>query len=126
MAIVKTKEQKAEEVQNIIDQSTGTEHYYPHFLGLKMTDGVYGVANAAGAHWLVDIVASYQTKPEIKKCGFQVWELKVGDDNKAVVTMKEDKDEPILIKQDIPYTNFPLREFSMWLIDGILILPGEY
>ena len=32
----------------------------------------------------------------------------------------------LLASQDIPYTDFPLAEITAWLVDGTLILPGEY
>ena len=60
---------------------------------------------------------------------FQVWRLEVKD-NQAVLTMKQDSGRPIEVEQKIPYTNFPLDEMDMWLIDDgtnvVLILPSEY
>ena len=120
-----TKEDKAKKVQEVIDNSCGTEHYFAHFTGLKFTDGVKGVADAAGAYWLIDIIGSYQN-PDLKRVKFQVWNLKVNPDNSAVVTMREDSDKPILVKQEIHMTDFPLESIDMWLIDSVLILPGEY
>jgi hypothetical protein len=44
--------------------------------------------------------------------------------------MKEDSDRPILIEQKFDYTDFPLAEMKMYLIDDgenkVLILPSEY
>jgi hypothetical protein len=123
---IKTKEQIAAEVQEVINNSSGTEHYHSYLGGIKLTDGVKGVAEAAGAYWLLDIVASYQCKERVKKCGFQVWELEVSDHGSATVTMKENSGQPILVSQSMPYTDFPLNRFTLWLTNGVLLLPGEY
>ena len=31
-----------------------------------------------------------------------------------------------LAAQAIPFTDFPLEEVSLWLVDGTLMLPSEY
>ena len=108
-----------------LDQFIGTEHYYK-YLGIMLTDGVKYLAEVGKAFWLLNIIASYQTG-EIKNVPFQVWTLKVDIEKQTgVVTMKEDTDEPNLVTQSLDYTDFPLDEISLWLIDGILILPSEY
>jgi hypothetical protein len=35
-------------------------------------------------------------------------------------------DKILVVKQKIPYTNFPLDEVKMYLIDGVILLPSEY
>ena len=58
---------------------------------------------------------------------FQVWELhKIADSKQADVTMKTDTDEPMIVTQHIEYTDFPLDEIKLYLIDNVLILPSEY
>lgn len=106
---------------------TGSENFYRYnFLGTSFvyTDGIqYLMLN--GAAWLVDAIASYQPRKDVKNCRFQVWELEVKD-SKAVLTMREDTDMPIIVKQEIPYTDFPLDSFKLWLVNGTLLLPSEY
>ena len=43
----------------------------------------------------------------------------------AMVTV-EDGNYNQLAKQNIPYTDFPLMDFTFWLVNGILLLPSEY
>ncbi|MBN2088202.1 hypothetical protein JW964_01240 [candidate division KSB1 bacterium] len=43
-----------------------------------------------------------------------------------IVTMKEDTDMPIVIKQKIPYTDFPLTSTKLYLVDEVLMFPAEY
>ena len=105
-------------------QFTGTENYYRNFTGLVFTDGVKYLADKAGAYWLIDLVGSYQ--PRLRKMPFQLWELKVKDDKSALITMVEDIGRPTKIRQQIPSTDFPLKEFSFYCIDNVMLLKSEY
>lgn len=49
----------------------------------------------------------------------------VNPDNSAVLTCERDTDEP-MITQEIPFTDFPLAEITLYLCDGVLLLPSEY
>ena len=109
-----------------LGQFIGTEHYYKYW-GITFTDGVKYLVEVGGAFWLLDIIVSYQIYRKIKKIPFQVWTLKVDVEKKTgVVTMKEDTGRPCLVTQKMEFTDFPLDEITMWLIDGVLILPSEY
>lgn len=107
-----------------LEQFTGTENYYKHWLGFNYTDGVKYLAEIGQAFWLLDAIGSYQRK--FKSRAFQVWELQVKEDRKGVLTMKEDTGTPELVRQEVPYTDFPLESIKIWLIDGVAILPSEY
>ena len=102
---------------------TGTEEYFKHLFGLKYTDGVYAVAEKYKAYWLIDAVASYQGK--MKKEPFQLWVM-TADHNKGLLEMRTDSDQPVLVSQEIPFTDFPSGELKLYLCDGVLLLPSEY
>ncbi len=104
-----------------LNQFTGTENYYRHWMGCVFTDGVQYLAEQAGAYWLIDAVFSYRRREP-----FQVWTLKKNDDNSAVLTMQEDSGEPAKVRQTIPFTDFPLERIKLYLIDGVLLLTSEY
>jgi len=109
-----------------LEQFTGTENYYKHGFGrIVVTDGVQYLAHKAKAFWLIDAIASYQAK-RIATIPFQLWELTVNADKTAVLTMKEDSDCPILVSQNIPYTDYPMPKIKLWLSDRVLMLPSEY
>ena len=116
----------AQEIESTLPQFIGSQTLTPHWTGrLFMTEGVMYLAEAAGAHWLTDVVASYQGKP-VRKCeGFQIWELVVKD-HIAVVTCRRDTGEKPVVTQDIEYTDFPLDSIKLYVVDDVLILPGEY
>ena len=84
------------------------------------------LADKAEAYWLIDAIASWQVEKKVRNCPFQIWELKVNKDRTAILTMKEDTDEPELVKQKIPYTDFPLDYQKLYLVDRVLMLPSEY
>jgi len=104
-------------------QFTGTENYYKHWVGNYVyTDGVKFLADKAGAYWLIDAIFSYRRKEP-----FQVWELAVDTPrNKALLTMREDTKYPPKVRQEIPFTDFPLDYIKLYLIDNVLLLPSEY
>ena len=105
-----------------LNQFTGTEQYYRHWLkGIVYTDGVKYVAESAGAYWLIDLIASYQPL-EVE---FQVWELR--KEGEAWCVECTDGNENFVLKQDIPYTDFPedFMPFEMWFQNGVIFLPSE-
>ncbi|MEG5170814.1 DUF6876 family protein [Microcoleus sp. B3-D7] len=130
----------AQQLQIGLQHCTGTTQYFKHSLTkLQYTEGIQYLAENAESYWLIDAIASYQhqlgKKENLKQ--FQVWLLIVGDDHKiiksavnhdAVLTCWEDTpktgDKPV-IRQDIPFTDFPLPEMKLYVKDSILMLPSE-
>lgn len=126
-----TKEKRL--TQEELNMFTGSEEFYKHWLGGIYTQGVLHMADAGGAHWLIDAVYSYQGESHVKHVPFQLWELKRTDQETpeegkpmAILTMKEDTNEPELVRQEIEYTDFPLKYVKLYLIDKTLLLPSEY
>lgn len=121
--------------ENDLNQFCGTTGYYLFTSGFKLTDGVKYLADEAGAYWLLDIICSYQHEPKLRTPHiqhFQIWELKVLPQDEAtggrsaVVTMKTDTNHPELVRQEIQHTDFPLDTITLYLIDGVMLLPSEY
>lgn len=128
-------------------QFTGTMQYYAMTLLRRRflaTEGMHYVAEAAEAHWLLDLVASYlATKPLNRSCrGFQVWRLrKLGPEcqNQAEATCWTDTPDKSkrVVRQLIPMTDFPFEdvggEFIFW-VEGlgtpdspwVALLPSEH
>lgn len=115
-----------------LSQFIGTENWYKHPFGITYTDGIKYLVDKAKAYWLLDIVASYQPKHKDKH--FQIWKLTVNKDlspsgseiRTAIITMREDSNKPIIIKQEIKYTDFPLDEIEFYCIEGVVLLKSEY
>ncbi|MEL6499779.1 MAG: DUF6876 family protein [Cyanobacteria bacterium J06623_1] len=112
-------------------QFTGTETYYRHSLARNYlyTDGVQYLAEKAGAYWLVDaIVFNQMEKPFSNNpalAAFQCWTLKVTEGSRATLTC-DDGNKNIVFTQQIPFTDFSLKEISLWLENKVLLLPSEH
>lgn len=122
---------------NNLRQFTGTGTYYKHplFSKFRYTDGVRYLAINAECYWLLEFIFSHQSNTKIKNTPFQVWKLvneqtqfvnrsRVGE-HKAVITI-EDGNDNVVKTFRLDYTSFPLEEYSLWMIDGVLLLKSEY
>ena len=117
---------KGQELLGELAHFAGDLNRYRHWTGtLIFTPGVQHLVERAGAFWLIDLVASWQTDPKVRREPFQVWELKVKPDHTAVAAAT-DGNGNVLASQTIEFTDFPLPSISLWLEDGTLLLPAEH
>jgi len=91
---------------------TGSDTTYRHSFmrWFEYTEGARTLAEMAGAYWLIDVVASHQIKPRVRREQFQLWSIRKlppTAKNAAVVECRTDSNRPVLCKQFIPYTDFP-------------------
>lgn len=125
-----TKKPTPADIETALQQFTGTEKLYRHPLSkLVYTDGVKYLADAAGAYWLIDAVGSYQTRPELRGERLQMWRLE-RDGDRARLTCSRDIENgrpvDVYVTQDITFTDFPLAGVTLYVADGVLLLPSEY
>ena len=110
-------------------QFTGTSTYYQHSLGVQYTDGVRYLAEHAGAYWLIDAIASWQIDPRVHRDPMlqqiQFWKLVVNDDRSALLVCERDEGD-IAVSQEIPFTDFPLKQVRLYFQNGVVLLPSEY
>ena len=108
-------------------QVTGSEVAYvsPLFNRFRYTEGVQYLAEKAEAYWLLDFIFSHQCIPAIKAERFQVWKIKVQEDDSATITVEDGNDNEVK-QYAIPLTDFPLEAFTLWMVDRCLLLPSEY
>jgi hypothetical protein len=127
-------ERKANNLEYELSCFCGTEEYHRWnsiFRRHVLTDGVKYLADQAGAYWLMDLIASYQCEAHMRRNTFQCWVLKVDlKTQKAVVTC-DNGNGKILAEQKIEYTDFPLEEIKLYMIDdggqyAVILLPNEY
>lgn len=125
--MVKPAEVK-EKIEDIYAQSIGTEHYYRDaFTQLINTDGVQEIAEVADAHWLISDIGVIAMMGYFKKpVPFQIWILSVAEDASAILICKEDTDEPVIYRQEYVRTDFPPGEWKFYVVNGVMMLPGEY
>ena len=121
------------QLQAHLAQFTGSATFTRHGLArsVLMTEGVIFLADAAGAHWLTDAIASYVHDPRSRREPFQVWQLSVDPQTRGGrLVMTDGNTDTSIIEQALDYTDFPLEEITLWLVaDGrhrVLMLPSEY
>ncbi|MBD6621164.1 hypothetical protein FNW02_37085 [Komarekiella sp. 'clone 1'] len=122
-----TAAKTAEELIADLERYTGSEVVYRRSLGmLRYTEKVKYLAQATQCYWLLDAIGSYQhrlqSNPRLQE--FQVWRLVVENES-GVLICEEDTDIEVL-RQKIPYTDFPLTEITLYLTQKVLMLPSEY
>lgn len=135
-----------QQIRQTLSHYYSAAEYFRHWSGLVYTDGVKYLADSCGAHWLIDLVASYQPRPE----PFQIWRLTMLPEEEgepmAIVEMGEDtnrdgrlvywRNERVgdlshatvgpAIRQMIEYTDFPLSEgITLYYENGVLMLRSE-
>jgi hypothetical protein len=115
--------------QKTLNGFHGTDEYHRHLLPngqfLLLTDGCDYVRENAGdgAHWLFDLILSWQMK--LRKHRFQVWKLKKQVDDTWFIEC-QDGNNQFLIGQEIEHSDFPIDQFEVWVVDGVALLPSEY
>ena len=121
-----TEKATAEQLEVELSMHIGSLERFRHWSGrFVYTPGVRHLAERAGAYWLIDLIASWQLDPNVKREEFQVWTLDVRP-GRTATAVATDGNDTVLASQDIAYTDFPLACISLWLTDGVLLLPGEY
>lgn len=88
----------------------GSMEFHKHPLGFIYTEGCHYLAEAAECYWLLDLVGSYL--PELKGQDFLSYKLTTNDSTGLVVI--EDGNHNELARQEIPFTDFPLDEITIW------------
>jgi hypothetical protein len=132
----KSREQLADQLAAALPQFTGTENYtnlrYPWLRSrFLLTDGAKYLAETVKAFWLMDAIASHQTNKLVAVEPFQVWTLTVNEKHTAKLVCT-DGNERVLVAQEIPYSDFPLGEITLYLVkdDGlsgwVVMLTSEY
>lgn len=113
----------------------GTENYYEHkatdYLKLLLTDGCKYVMEVANAGWLFDEILYNQPRHEIRDLSYQVWVLwfdKNTDEDEGfwVLRCEDGNKNTVMVQLIIDEVDFPINEISIWIVDGVTMLPGEY
>jgi len=122
----------AEQVHEVYRHAHGTGQYHRLSMlpGILCTDSIKELADIAGAYWVIDLITSYNPAKFRKAHPFQFWKMKV-EDNKAMITMREDSGKPIVVSQMIQYTDFPPGTWEFWVVEAtpeysVLMSPGDY
>lgn len=114
-----------DELKDALSGFYGTSQYHRNGLCLLHTDGVAQLIEIAECHWWIsDMSVVARMDAKIRRVSFQVWKLVVKD-GKATSFIGDGNDN-VLYKQSYSMTDFPEGEFSVWVEDGVIILPSEH
>jgi hypothetical protein len=116
----------------------GGEHLFNYPCNkIQYTEGISEIAKKTQSFWFLDIIASYQNKLHNEE--FQVWKLEreysysvvdgvrvVGKRKDCFNVVCEDGNDNELIRQHIPFSDFPFDCYTVWCANGILYLPVEH
>jgi hypothetical protein len=109
----------------------GTEAYHKHLFPGKspilLTDGCNFIREECKAWWLFDAILSYQCEKILRNVKFQIWILRrLKKDLFWELTCREDSGKKPLITQTLEFSDFPIDEVRIWVIDKVCLLPSEY
>jgi hypothetical protein len=121
-----TPDERKATIEQALAQHSGSLERFRHWTKrIVYTPGVADMAEMCSAYWLIDLVASHQVAPSVRAEEFQVWKLTVAADRTALA-VADDGNGREVARQVIEFTDFPLDEMTLWLVNGTLLLPGEY
>lgn len=111
---------------NSISSANGSENFYRYQSGnFLYTDDVKELAESCNAYWLIDLIFSHQTNPQVNKQDFQVWQLNRLANNSFMVLCTNGNKYKVTC-QFIPFSDFPFDTATLWLVNHVLLLPNEY
>ena len=116
-----------ENIKNIMSQATGSTaiHKFSPIKGYPAaTDGAIALAKESGCFWLLDAIGSYQGDKRLDPA-FQVWKLTVNIETGGW-KLEGANDIKTVITQTGEYTDFPLEKLTLWVSNGVIMLPSEY
>lgn len=116
----------AEEIIAELKKFSGSCVLYKHWLNIQYTQGIKHLAETTQSFWLIDTIASYQTRqllsnPYLEE--LQIWRLVV-QEKSGILICEWDTNKEVL-RQDIPYTDFPLPTIKLYLAQKVLMLQAR-
>lgn len=110
-----------------LQQFYGTEHYYAITNSVKITDGVKYFADKAEAYWLVtDIAINGAMHEKLRDEPFIVANTR-RKTNGGIIVQYEDGDYNPLLLEEYPLSDLPDdANFTLWMVDNVILLPSEY
>ena len=118
------KKLTVEEIERTLAGFYGSETFLRYGNSI-ITDGVKWLSETCESFWLLDIINSVQCIAKVKAQAFQTFRLIVRADKSALLDVT-DGNKHIIYRQEIEFTDFPIREITLWRVDGTIMLVSEY
>lgn len=117
---IKNEIKTVDELNRYLSRHTGTLNYYREgFTKLVYTDGIKDLADTLDAYWLISDIGVV-AKMKFRDVSFQIWRIVVKDDDSAVLTMREDTNEPVRYRQKYDLVDLPVGTFEFYVMHGSL------
>ena len=108
-------------------QFTGSEEFYRHFTNAVIyTQGVKFLAERARLYWLIDLIASLQTRALKDRAlrEFQLWELRIANGKAVLVCLRDSED--VAFRVPLKFADSALDYVRLYVENGTLLLPSEH
>jgi hypothetical protein len=114
-----------EELAAALDNPPYGDCHYKHPLGLSYTEGIKMLATEAKAYWLLDVICSYQPvlRKKARLADFHFWTVKHTGQGCYVICWEDTEKE--VLRQYVPYTDFPQVDVKIYVEGGVMLLPSE-
>ncbi len=119
-----------EELRSGLSQFTQIDGWYHHWLNqFVFSDGVKWLSDHCDCRWLLTDIAYFQLRirrefPQLET--FQIWDLQRLSPQHVKLTCCQATHQIPLIQTQVEAVQFALPEITLWLVNGMLLLPGEY
>lgn len=118
-----------DELRSGLCQFTRIDGWYHHWLNqFVFSDGVKWLSDQCDCRWLLTDIAFFQlriraTYPQLEP--FQIWHLRDLVNGRGRLECRSGNNK-LLIDDDVEVGQFILPEITLWLVNGLLLLPNEY
>ena len=99
---------------------------HPYNGGLLLSEGVHWLAENVDLRRVFGFIIEARRKRAVKAETFQVYTLIVNRADRSAYLKVQDGDGVTLHGVNIAHTDYPRPELTLRVIDGTVLLPGEY
>ena len=104
--------------------------WYHHWLDqFVFSDGVKWLCDQCDCRWLLTEIAFFQLRirSDYQKLEpFQIWHLKRQPNASVLLECRGGSSQTPFIRDQLNSVEFALDEMTLWLVNGMLLLPSEY
>lgn len=119
-----------QELQLGISQFTAIDGWYQHCLHqFVFTDGVKWLCDRTQCSGLLTAIAYYQFRIKLQYRSlepFQIWSVKCLEDGAGVLICQAPETSKVFIRKELNSVDDALDGLTLWLVNGMLLLPNEY
>ncbi len=119
-----------QELQLGLSQFTTIDGWYHHCLHkFVFTDGVKWLCDRTHCSGILTAIAYNQFRIKLQYRSlepFQIWHLTCREDGSGVLTCKAPGTSKVFIRKELDFVDSSLDDLTLWLVNGMLLLPTEY